>query len=317
MILLITFVLSSCPDRINDSTGSNGAKNKFDITGNARKFGATYMTMNNPYFVELDNEIKKYVSRKGDKVTTLDPELDVQKQISCVEELISKGVELVFLNPADYIGIKPALVSARKANIPVIVVDAPVFDSDLVAATVVSDNYKAGVLCAENVIRKLGKDAEAEIVILEHPSARSAVERISGFEDEIAKQPGMKIAARKSSDGQLELAMSVMESVLEENKKIDVVMGLNDPTAIGAIAALKAAGRLDGVLVYGVDGSEDAKRLIQSGEMTATIAQFPKEIGRSAAELAYKVLAGEHISDYYLKTKVELVNSTNIDEYIK
>lgn len=291
---------------------SNASKPTSVQTSRRLKFGATYMTLNNPFFVELNEGIKDVVESREGKLMTLDPQLDVNKQIAQVKDLICQGADLIFLNPVDWKAIKPALVAAKDAEIPVIVVDAPVFDSELVESTVVSDNYNAGILCALDMIKRIGK--KGNVAILEHPTAKSGVDRIRGFEETIKAYSDIKIVARETSDGQIEEAMPAMESILKVNPKIDGVMCLNDPTALGAIAALEKEKRLDGVLVYGVDGSRDAKKMIREGKLTATAAQFPDEIGRKAAEVAFKKLSGQSI-EHEIKVPVELVVKSNIEKF--
>ncbi|QCX34864.1 sugar ABC transporter substrate-binding protein [Caloramator sp. E03] len=276
------------------------------------KFGASYMTFNNPFFVELNNGIKDVVEKNGGKLITLDPQLDIQKQIQQIKELVYERVDVIFLNPVDWKEIKPALEIAKRANIPVIVVDAPVYDDELVECTVVSDNYNAGVLCAKDMIKRL--NGKGNVVILEHPSVKSAIDRIEAYENTIKEYPDIKIVGRRASDGQIEKAMPAMESLLKMNKQIDAVMCLNDPTAMGAIAALEKAGRLKNVLVYGVDGSQNAKKMIKQGKMIATAAQFPKEIGKIAAEAALRKLAGEKI-EHEIKVPVILIDKNNVDKY--
>lgn len=274
------------------------------------KFGATYMTLNNPFFVELNNGIKDVIEQKGGKLITLDPQLDVKKQIQQIKDLVYERVDIIFLNPVDWKEIKPALEIAKSANIPIIVVDAPVYDDELVECTVVSDNYNAGVLCAKDVIKRL--NGKGNVAILEHPSVKSAIDRIEAFENTIKEYPNIKIVGRKASDGQIEEAMPAMESLLKMNKQIDAVMCLNDPTAMGAIAALEKADRSN-ILVYGVDGSQNAKKMIKQGKMIATAAQFPKEIGKIAAEAALRKLSGEKI-EHEIKVPVVLIDKNNVDK---
>lgn len=281
------------------------------VSATGRKFGATYMTMNNPFFIALNDAIKAVVEAKGDKLITLDPALDQAKQIAQIEDLIAQKVDAIFLNPVDWKGIRPALEQAKKAGIPIINVDAPVFDADLVDCIVASDNYKAGVLVAKDVMKRLKK---ANIVLLEHPTAKSAIDRTQSFADTVKNLPAYKIVARQSSNGQLEQAMPVMENIIQANAKIDVVMGLNDPTAAGALAALKSANRDKGVLIYGVDGAPDAKKLIKEGKMTATAAQSPKGIGKTAAESMYKLLAGQKI-DKLILVPVFLIDKSNVNQF--
>jgi ribose transport system substrate-binding protein len=279
--------------------------------GAGKKFGATYMTLNNPFFIALNDGIKAVTDKNGDKLITLDPALDQAKQIAQIEDLIAQKVDAIFLNPVDWKGVRPALEAAKAAGIPVINVDAPVFDTTLVATVVASDNYKAGVLVAQDVMRRM---KGANVVLLEHPTAKSAIDRTQSFVDTIKGHPSYKIVARQSSMGQLEQAMPVMENVLQANAKIDVVMGLNDPTAMGALAALRSANRENGVLIYGVDGAPDAKKMIQEGKMTATAAQSPKGIGKLAAESAYKILGHQAVPALQL-VPVFLIDKTNVAKF--
>ena len=276
-----------------------------------KKFGATYMTLNNPFFIALNDGIKAVTTKNGDKLITLDPALDQAKQIAQIEDLIAQKVDAIFLNPVDWKGVRPALEAAKAAGIPVINVDAPVFDTDLVATVVASDNYKAGVLVAQDVMKRL---KSANVVLLEHPTAKSAIDRTQSFVDTIKGHPAFKVVARQSSNGQLEQAMPVMENIIQANAKIDVVMGLNDPTAMGALAALRSANRENGVLIYGVDGAPDAKKMIQEGKMTATAAQSPMGIGKIAAENGYKILNHEKVERLIL-VPVFLIDKNNVAKY--
>ncbi len=275
------------------------------------KFGATYMTLNNPFFVLLNNGIKDVVEANGDILIALDPALDPDKQIRQIKDLISQGVDAIFVTPADWKGIRPALEAAKRAGIPIINVDAPVYDTDLVASIIASDNYNAGVICAKDMMRKLYK---AKIVLLVHPTAKSSIDRTQGFIDTIAGIDNYEIVAQQSSEGQLEQAMSVMEDIIQGNPEIDVVMALNDPTAMGAIAALQAAESEGGVLIYGVDGAPEAKQMIKDGKMTASAAQSPMTIGTTAAQVAYDLLAGKDV-EKEIYVDVIFIDINNVDEY--
>jgi len=276
-----------------------------------KKFGSTYMTLNNPFFIALNDAIKSVVEANGDKLITLDPALDQAKQIAQIEDLIAQGVTAIFLNPVDWKGVRPALEEAKKAGIPIFNVDAPVFDLDLVTCVVASDNYKAGVIVAQDVMKRL---KAANVVLLEHSVTKSGLDRTQSFVDTVKSNSAFKIISRQSSDGQLEVAMPVMENILQANAKIDVIMGVNDPSAAGAYAALKAANRDKGVLLYGVDGSPDAKKMIKEGKMTGTAAQSPKGIGKIAAESMYKFLAGQKIEKTVL-VPVFLIDRSNVDKF--
>nr|MBQ6739493.1 substrate-binding domain-containing protein [Synergistaceae bacterium] len=120
--------------------------------------------------------------------------------------------------------------------------------------------------------------------------------------------------AEQSSEGQLEIAMPVMENIIQGNPDIAAIMCVNDPTALGALAALRAANATEGVLIYGVDGAPDAKKAIKAGEITGTAAQSPKNIGIIGVEMAYKILNGEKV-EKHVPVPVQLITAENVDEF--
>lgn len=274
------------------------------------KFGATYMTMNNPFYEIIDNEIRSDVEAKGDTLITRDPALSVDKQIEQIENFISMHVRAIFLNPVDLKKLHSVITEAKHAGIPVIVVDSPVINKNDASCTVVSDNYNAGVLCAKHL---MATRKSANIMILEHKEAQSAVDRIRGFEDTVKGHSEYKIVARGDSIGQLENAMPVTEKLLKKAPETNIIMALNDPSALGAIAALKSHNMLSKVLVYGVDGSPEAKTMIKDGNMTATAAQFPTQIGKTATEQMYNIINGKTHKSLCI-IPVELISSQNIDK---
>jgi len=308
----ISIVLASLMALSLAACGSTAPVTEASASNSGRKFGATYMTMNNPFFGAMNDSIKEKVEANGDILITLDPALDQTKQISQIEDMISQGVEVIFLNPVDWKGVKPALDACKAAGVLVVNVDAPVFDEELVDCIVASDNYAAGKICAEDM---MGRIDSGNIAVITHPTAKSGEDRIAGFDDLVFAGGSYTEAGRQDSLGQLENAMPIMEDLIMANDKIDAVMSLNDPSAQGAISALKAAGFNPGdVLVYGVDGSPDAKKLIEDGWMTATAAQSPKGIGASAVDMAYKLLAGESV-DHLVLVDVTLITKENVDQF--
>jgi len=275
------------------------------------KFGATYMTMNNPFYEIIDDEIRSILESRGDMLITRDPALDVLKQIEQVEEMIEQGVEGIFINPVDWKMIGPALEEAFEAGIPIIVVDSDVYESELADCTVVSDNYEAGVQCAEYLLKSR---EGGNILVLTHSVAKSGFDRIQGFKDTIEGQEGFVILGEEDCLGQLEVAMPVTERSLKEYPKIDIIMCLNDLAAMGTMAALKDAGLEGKIAVYGVDGSPDGKSMVEAGFMEATAAQFPRKIGREAAEALYHILDGKPV-ETTIKIKTELITKENLELY--
>ena len=283
-----------------------------DRTGNQLVFGATYMTMNNVYYQVLDAQLRTGIEARGDILLTRDAAMDQDRQNQEIQDLIDAGAKAIFLTPVEWDTVKPGLDAAAKAGVPVIVVDAPVLDTDLVTCSVLSDNYQAGVLCAEHL---LSVRDSAGIILLEHITAVSGVQRIQGFLDTIEGHDGFEVLASGESDGQIENAMPVMERLLAQAPEADTVMALNDPSALGALAAIQGTGEdTDRFLVYAVDGSPEAKGLVADGLMTATCAQFPHRIAEAAVEQGYLAIAGR-CEQKEIIVPVELLTAQTVKQY--
>ena len=275
-----------------------------------RKFGATYMTMNNPYFVTLNNTIEETVESNGDILITRDPAQNQEKQNAEIQEMISEGVSAIFLNPADWKNVKPALVACRRAGIPVINIDTYVYDRDYVVSVIASDNYMAGAQCAEDMMKKRSK---ADIVVLDYPETQSTSDRVRGFKDKIAGNANYHVVAEESAGGELEIAMDVMDRIIQSGVRFDVVLGGNDPTALGSLAALQKS-HWNPVVIYGVDGSPDAKNMIKEDLIEGTSAQRPMEIGLRAVEIAYDYLAGKKVPANVI-VPVTMVTKDNLKNF--
>lgn len=309
--LVMTFVFSSCTEPAAKSASEAvGIEGKIANKGR-HVFGATYMTMVNPFFTVVDDGIREIVEAQGDKLISYDPGNDQLKQIDQIQEFIDMKVDAIFLNPVDWHFVKPALEAAKKAKIPVINVDAPVYDLDLINCLVATDNVKAGIILAEDL--KRNRDY-ARIAIIDHISAKSAIDRAEGFVRTLGSSGDYNVVARYSSDGNIEQALVGMETILRTVGQVDVVFATNDPSAMGAIAALEAASHAGTVLVYGIDGAPYAKKMIAEGKMHATAAQSPVMIGRTAAEMAYRILRGEKVEKVVLIPPF-LINVSNVQRY--
>lgn len=277
-------------------------------------FGATYMTMNNPFYEVIDEELRNQVEAGGDVMITMDPQLSVERQIEQIKTMMAEGIDVLIVNPVDSRGLIDVLREASQKGIVIIAIDTNVYDGeDFVDYTVVSDNYQAGQLCARYMMQHR---ESADIVLLSHAAAYSAVERLQGFRDAIAGKPDYRIVSELDCEGQLEKSMPLVEDLLHQGIGFDVVMALNDPAALGAVAALQEQGvGAQSVMVLGVDGAPETKVLIKEGYMDATVAQYPKEMARKAISAAYALKAGDHELQEE-EIAVSLIDGNNIDEYL-
>lgn len=274
-------------------------------------FGATYMTMNNPYFVVLNNEIKNVVEANGDVLIALDPALSIDKQVEQVRYLMNQNVKVLFVNALDAEALDGVLQECYQKGIIVIAVDTNLKDEEYVSFTVISDNYQAGVEAANEMMREYDR---ARIVLLEHSATSSGSQRIQGFIDTIKDHNSYQIVAREECEGQLEIATPVMSEIIQSGVEFDVVMALNDPAALGAMAAMQEVG-INNVSVFGVDGTPEIKALIDEGRTIATVAQSPIQMGKKAIEVAYDLLAKETYQSNTYLIPVTLITDKNIDDY--
>lgn len=277
-----------------------------------RKFGATYMSMDNPYFEELNSSIQEIVEANGDILISRNPSQSQEKQNQQILDMIDSGIELLFINPVDWKKVTPALIACKNASIPVVDIDTNVFEQQYVDSIILSDNYQAGVQIAHDVEKK--KKA-AKIVILSHDNIFSTFERIRGFIETLNTFEGdYEIVYKENTIVTLESSMEVMLNFLKKNVSFDVIIGGNDPTALGALAAMQKCNIRNNTLIYGIDGSPLGKTMIKQGYMEGTSAQFPIEIGKKAAEIAYDILKGKKVPKNIL-ISVELITKKNIAEF--
>ena len=290
--------------------GSGRDKNVF-LQTQPRKFGATYMTMNNPYFQDMNAQIEEIVEANGDILVYRDPAQNQEKQNEQIMDMLEEGITALFLNPVNWETVRPALIACHEANVPVFVIDTLVYDDEYVVFSILSDNYGAGVQCAQDMMKK--RDS-ARIVILDSPGTKSIDDRKQGFLDTIAGHDRYQVVAQLHGKGELEVSMEAMEGLLHTDTTFDVVFGGNDPTALGALAALQMNQRQEGILIYGIDGSPDGKVMINEGYMEGTSAQRPIVIANQALEMAYDYLEGKEVEKLVI-VPVTMITKDNISQF--
>jgi len=252
--------------------------------------GLAISTLNNPFFVDLRDGAQAAAAKLGMTLIVLDAQNDAARQASSIEDLIAKKVGLVIINPTDSDAIVATVKKLNAAKIPVITVDRSA-NGGRVAAHIASDNVAGGQMAAAYVGRRL--NGKGSVVMLEGIAGSSAArDRGMGFREGLAKFPGIRIIASQTADFDRAKGLSVMENILQAQKKIDAVFAQNDEMALGAVQAIEAAKRQRQMFVVGFDAVADALKAIKDGRMAATVAQQPKVMGRLAVEAAAKVLKG-------------------------
>lgn len=297
-------------DTTDDTAEPADATDTADSEG-GRVFGYTCMDGTNPFFVTLEGAIREVVEAHGDTLISMDPANDSNTQINQVEDMISRGVEVMFVNPVDADGIVPALDMLKDADIPMFGFDTQVGDMSYLTSYAGSDNYNAGYVCGEDLAKKIPEGGD--ILILDSPTMQSITDRTNGFLDAI-KESGVsfQVVGQQDAQGNQQVANEKATDLLTANPSVVAIFGGNDPTALGAYAAADAAGVKP--LIYGVDGSPDVKALLKDTILEGTGAQSPITIGETIANTAYEWLDGKEVESF-IPIKTFLVTADNVDEY--
>ena len=273
------------------------------------KIGYTCMDGTNPFFVTLEASIREVVEAHGDELISLDPQNSNEKQIAQIEDMISQGIVAMFVNPVDRDGIIAGLDKLKEAGIPMFGFDTEVADMSYLVSYAGSDNYNAGFVCGEDLVAKCPDGGN--IIVLDSPTMQSVVDRTDGFLAAIEGK-GFTVVSQIDCMGNQEQGNLNGTDALTAHPDAVAIFGGNDPTALGAYAAAEAAGSK--ALIYGVDGSPDIKALIADGKVTGTGAQSPMSIGKTIAEIYYKVQAGETVEARY-PIPTFMINADNVAEF--
>jgi ribose transport system substrate-binding protein len=256
--------------------------------------GVSLLTQTHAFFKDLEDGLREEAAARGLELVIVACEMDPAKQASQIEDFVAQRVAAILLAPCDSDAVGPHLAGPERAGIPVFTADIAA-RSGKVVSHIASDNQQGGRLAAQALADAIG--GAGDVLIIDHPSVASVQDRVSGFVDEMRKHPGIRIAARPSSDGQRARAMAVMEDMLQVYPKLKGVFGINDDSALGATAVLNAAGRTD-IAVIGYDASQEAREAILSGgPLKADVVQNPVLIGRTAIEMIARHLKGEEVPE--------------------
>ncbi len=271
--------------------------------------GFSVSTQANPFFVTMKEAGEKKAAELGITFITLDAQDSAERQVSQVEDLLVRNVDLLILNPVDSNAIGSAVIAANRAGVPVITVTRP-SNRGTVLQHLDIDNAMAGRMVAEELIKLTG--GKGKVAVLEgNPGAPSAVNRHEGFLTAIKDYQDVVVVASLTAHYSREEGADVMEDILQAHPELDVVYAHNDNMALGAVRTLASAGRLSEVLVFGVDAVADALAAISKGEMAATIMQQPDLQIEMALESAMEVLAGNEVESLRI-IPLLLINSDNV-----
>lgn len=290
------FALGGCGSQTTEDDADAGTEEDAGGEDGEYTIGFAVSTLSNPFFVTMADAAKEEADKLGISLETLDAEDSSETQQQQIEDFIMKEVDLIIINPVDSDAIGTSVKACNDANIPVITVTRASNEGEVVQHLDI-DNYEAGMLDAEQVIKDL--DGKGKIAVLEGiPGATSTNDRQAGFEETIKKDaPDMEIVTSLTANYDREEGASVTEDILQGNPDLNAIYAHNDEMALGAVRAVAAAGKADAIKIYGIDATDDALTAVENDEMAATVQQQPDLQIQTALQNAVKYLNGESVEE--------------------
>ena len=285
LALALVATVSACSS--NSSGSSSGA-------APTKTIGISIQNREAQFYQDMEAGMNVEAARHGYKLIVVDANRDNAKQQSQVEDFISNKVDAIVLTPYDSTAIGSAIAEANKAGIPVFTADiASTAKLGTVISHIASDNVLGGAQAGKLVCQAVGK-AGGTVAIIDEPEVTSVQDRVKGFRAALASGcPNVKVVADPDAGGTRERANRVMSDLLQSNKDLKAVFGINDDSALGALTAVRAAGLNGKIAIIGYDATPEARTAIRSGDMFGDALQFPGKIGSLTVATIADFFAGK------------------------
>lgn len=284
LILLPLIAIISC---------SKIEKSPANTVSTPKVVGASLLTQTHVFYQDLADAMKNTAKEKGITLRIQYAEFDPRKQNDQIETFISQKVDALIIAPTDSSGIGPLIKEAMGNKIPVFTVDITAQDVDVISH-IASDNYQGGKLLGKFLADQLS--GKGKVAIIDHPTVTSVQERVRGFEDAIKEYPNIEIVQKVPGEGQRDKAMRAVQDLIASRPDLDAIFGINDDSALGALAAVESAGLQNKIKIVGFDATPEACNAILEGKaLIADIAQYPKHIGKTAIETVADYLNGKQV----------------------
>ena len=290
------------------------------------KVGVAMYTLSAPYFAAQVAAAVDEAKKAGCEVSQSDGQNDMNKQISDVEDMVAKGVNLLILNPRDPEGLVAAADAATKAGVKVVVMDSSINPKAHVITQVRSSNDQNGYLVGQWLAKKMeGKPIKIILLSGSQGNEVGRDRRLGVFKGLIEGQlvneghGGFQVLGQGWGSWEQEGGLKAAEDQLQAHPDANVILGENDSMVLGAIKALEAAGKKDVLVLAAADGQKEALALIKEGKYGATGLNDPDLVARTAVDIGVKALKGELPADYpkLVLTKPDVITKENVDKYYR
>jgi ribose transport system substrate-binding protein len=288
-----------------------------------KKIGLSMYTLSAPYFIAQARALESLVKELGMEFIYFDAQNDMLRQVGNVEDLLAHGIDLLILNPLDPKGLVLATKTATRAGVPVIIIDSSIDPSADFITTIQSNNLRNGELVGEWLVKEMGDRSISAALLSGAQGNPVGKERRQGIFRGIIEQQlrtrgdaGFELLTQGWGNWTYEGGLMAMEDILVAHPDINVLISEQDAMALGAIQAIREAGKEDDILVVAAaDGQKEAFERIMKGEYGATGLNNPTLIAEMAIDIALKVLAGQRNFPKVLYTPAACISGENVEDY--
>jgi ribose transport system substrate-binding protein len=258
-----------------------------------KTIGVSIQNREAQFYQDMESGMRSEAAKYGYALIVVDASRDNAKQQSQVEDFISKRVDAIVLTPYDSQAIGSAIAEANNAGIPVFTADiASTSREGHVVAHIASDNVQGGFEAGKLLCQAVGKSGS--VAIIDEPEVTSVQDRVKGFKTALAQLcPGVTVVADVDSGGTRDKASSDTGDVLQAHRDLKGIFGINDDSALGALAAVRAAGLNGKIAIVGYDATPEARTAIAQGDMYGDAVQYPAKIGSTTIDVIHDDFAGK------------------------
>lgn len=296
VVLALIAACLGCTSSINQS-----GKQASGPTSAKGTIGVSVLTLENPFFRVIGDSLKAELKKAGYEATVVSGDFDPERQGQQVNDFLTAQCAAIVLCPCNSQAVGSVIERANAKGVPVFTADiANLSSTGKVVSHIATDNLGGGRQAGAAMIEALG-EAGGKVVILDFKSAESCILRVRGFKEVIARHNEgrasgtIDIVAEYPGEGKKDRGDRAAQDALQAHPDLAGIFAINDPSALGAIAALEKARKLDQVKIVAFDGQPEGKQAIKEGKIFADPIQHPDQIGVQTAQTIIKYLNGEEV----------------------
>lgn len=313
-LIILTLFVAGCGEQSGKTTSEAATPKK-------PRVALIMKSLANEFFSTMAKGAESYQAENADQfeliVNGIKDERDLSRQVALVEEMVASHVDAIVIAPADSKALVPALRKAQKAGVIVVNIDnrldQEVMAQENVSIPFVGPDNKQGAMKVSDYLAAQLKSGDAVAILEGVRTSFNGQQRYAGFEESMTAA-GMVIVDHQSAQWEMSQANTIASSMLSEHPEIKAILAANDSMALGAIAAVKSAGRSGDVKIVGFDNISAVQEAIKEGKVLATIDQHGDQLAVFGIQEALKLMENPEATVEDIETPVDLITAESLSE---